>query len=310
MQQLISHERLAFDLKGLRGKLRHHEPLAKHTSWRVGGPAEWFYKPVDREDLVQLLCQLPLKMPIFWLGLGSNLLVRDGGLPGMVILTTGCLNQLALLDERTLYVEAGVSCAKLARYAARQGLSGTEFLAGIPGTFGGALAMNASAWGGETWALVRTVETIDRQGHAHHRMPADYQVGYRHVKGPEDEWFIAATLQLTSQSVIEDNLTKIQTLLTKRNETQPIGLPSCGSVFRNPPGDYAARLIEQDGWKGCCVGDACVSEKHANFIINTQAATATQIETLIIQIRDSIQKKYGIHLIPEVHIIGETSPGF
>ena len=310
MQQLISHEKWSFDLRNLRGELRHSEPLAHHTSWRVGGPAEWFYKPADREDLIHLLQQLPSEMPLFWLGLGSNLLVRDGGLPGMVILTTRCLNQLNLLNQNQLYVEAGVSCAKLARYAARHGLSGTEFLAGIPGTFGGALAMNASAWGGDTWSLVQSLETVDRQGRLYHRTPEEYQVGYRHVIGPKDEWFVAATLQLTSQNNIEENLANIQTLLKKRSETQPIGLPSCGSVFRNPPGDYAARLIEQDGWKGCRVGDACVSEKHANFIINTQSATAMQIETLILKIRDSIQKHYGVYLIPEVHIVGEISPCF
>jgi len=288
-----------------RGRLRRQELLAKHTTWRVGGPAEWFYEPADVDDLAVFLAQVPSEIPVFWLGLGSNLLVREGGLRGVVILTAGRLTALTQIAEDKLYVQAGVSSAKVARYAAHRGLQGSEFLAGIPGTLGGALAMNASAWGGTTWSLVREVETLDRWGNRHHRQISDYQVGYRQVMGPPDEWFVAATLQLTPHPIAE-NLASIRALLAKRRETQPLGLPSGGSVFRNPVGDYAARLIEQAGWKGCCVGDACVSQKHANFIINTKAATARQIETLIEQIKNSVQQHYGVTLMPEVHIVGES----
>jgi UDP-N-acetylmuramate dehydrogenase len=214
------------------------------------------------------------------------------------------LNEITLLTDNRLYVEVGVSCAKVARFAARSGLTGTEFLAGIPGTFGGALSMNAGAWGWETWSLVRGVETLDRQGQAHRRQVTDYRVTYREVNGPKDEWFIAATLQLLPDNDGEGKTT-IQALLKQRNDKQPMGLPTCGSVFRNPAGDYAARLIEEAGWKGRGVGGASVSEKHANFIINHNSATAADIEQLIEQIRADIKQRYGVNLIPEVHLIGE-----
>jgi len=294
-----------FHFKPLRGKLAQNEPMSEHTSWRVGGPAECFYAPADMADLAQFMLQVPAHKPVFWLGLGSNILVRDGGIRGAVILTAGLLNEIKSLDETTLYVEAGVSSAKVARFAARAGLTGAEFLGGIPGTFGGALAMNAGAWGTETWSLVQSVDTLDRQGQFHRRQITDYTIAYRSVKGPKNEWFVAATLQLSPET--ENGKAKIQALLKQRNDKQPVGLPSCGSVFRNPPGDYAARLIEQAGWKGHCVGGACVSEKHANFIINHNAATAADIENLIEQIKVSVKNMSGISLIPEVHIVGERS---
>ncbi|MBE9561885.1 MAG: UDP-N-acetylmuramate dehydrogenase, partial [Proteobacteria bacterium] len=275
-----------FNPVDLRGILRHNEPLSKHTSWRVGGPAQWFYEPADMEDLIQFIQQLPINIPIFWLGLGSNLLIRDGGIRGVVILTSGLLNEIKLLDSNSIYVEAGVSCARLARFAAKAELTGIEFLAGIPGTLGGALAMNAGAWGGDTWSAVRGVETIDQCGQRHRRQVTDYEIGYRSVKGLNNEWFVNATLQL-SYSSNTDGLKRIQKLLKQRNKNQPIGLPSCGSVFRNPPGDYAARLIEQAGWKGRYEGGACVSEKHANFIISSDTATAADIEKLITDIQNS-----------------------
>jgi UDP-N-acetylmuramate dehydrogenase len=295
-----------FNLVGLRGTLRHHEPMSKHTTWRVGGPAQWFYEPADLLDLIQFLQQIPKDIPITWIGLGSNLLVRDGGIPGIVIVTTGLLSEISLIDKTQLYIQAGVTCAKVARFAAKAGLGGSEFLAGIPGTFGGALAMNASAWGGETWTLVQSVETVDRYGQTHHRTLADYDIGYRHVKGPKGEWFIAATLQLIPTSA-EESQEKIRTLLQQRNEKQPIGLPSCGSVFKNPPGEYAARLIERAGWKGYQLGGAMVSEKHANFIINHNNATASDIENLIQRIRESIKQKYHIDLELEVHVVGTAN---
>jgi len=302
-----------FNMVGLRGKLRHFEPMARHTSLRVGGPAQWFYEPASQADLAQLLRQLAIDIPVFWLGLGSNLLVRDGGIDGVVILTAGLLNEIKILNDKEisnnnatlLYIEAGVSSAFVARFAARAGLTGTEFLAGIPGTFGGALAMNAGAWGDDTWSLVLSVETLNRQGQIHHRTVTDYEVGYRHVCGPKNEWFVAATLQLQhgDPKLVQGNA-KIAALMKQRSEKQPIGLPTCGSVFRNPPGDYAARLIEQAGWKGKCVGGACVSDKHANFIINRNALKSANIENLIEQIKTSVKHKFGIELTPEVIIIG------
>lgn len=294
----------------LRGTLRHNESLARHTSWRVGGPATSYYRPADIDDLSVFLNQLPPAEPVFWLGLGSNLLVRDGGIQGTVIATGGMLNGLERLDAQTLRAEAGVSCAKVARHAARLGLSGGEFFAGIPGTVGGALAMNAGAFGAETWEHISRVETIDHRGQRRLRMPNEYRIAYRSVFGPlskpGSEWFVAGHLQfqLGDSAAAKRHIRK---LLTRRNDTQPTQQANAGSVFRNPPGDHAARLIEGCGLKGLCIGGACVSEKHANFIINQGLATAAEIETLIGKVAARVEQRYGIQLTTEVLIVGEEA---
>ncbi|MEQ6343049.1 MAG: UDP-N-acetylmuramate dehydrogenase [Gammaproteobacteria bacterium] len=290
----------------LRGTLLRDEPMARHTTWRVGGPARQFYLPADIDDLALFLSQLPENEPLFWVGLGSNLLVRDGGIVGTVIMISGALGGLQH-DGVTVRAEAGVPCAKVARYCARQGLVGIEFFAGIPGTVGGALAMNAGAFGGETWPLVESVETIDHKGLRHIRKPDEYRVGYRSVTGPAGEWFIAANFRLQSGDT-EASQARIKELLEQRNRTQPTNQPSCGSVFRNPPGDHAARLIEASGLKGMCIGGACVSAKHANFIVNTGNATAADIEALIAHVADVVERDHSIRLIREAHIIGERPP--
>jgi len=288
----------------LRGKMSYDEPMAKHTSWRVGGLADCYYQPADIEDLATLLAQLPGNEPISWIGLGSNLLVRDGGIRGTVIATSGVINGLQRLQGNKVRAEAGVSCAKVARFCARQGLTGAEFLAGIPGTMGGALAMNAGAFGGETWEIVSAVETLHRSGRRHERLPDEYQVGYRSVRGPENEWFVAAELELKPGDT-EAAQARIKELLAKRSDSQPIQIPNAGSVFRNPPGDHAARLIEATGLKGLCIGGACVSEKHANFIVNTGSAKAADIEALINQVAHEVELKHGLRLEREVRIVGE-----
>ena len=290
----------------LRGKLRHNEPMARHTSWRVGGPAGTFYEAADLDDLVMFLQQLPPDEPLFWLGLGSNVLVRDGGIPGTVIATAGALMDLVKVNESTVRAGAGVACNKVARYCANLNLVGGEFLAGIPGTVGGALAMNAGAFGGETWRLVKRVETVDRRGVRRWHEPAEFQVAYREVQGPTGEWFIAAELLLQPGDGAA-GLARVKELLERRNQTQPIGLPSCGSVFRNPPGDHAARLIESCGLKGLCRGGACVSTKHANFIINTGNATAAEIEALIDHVAETVKRTHGISLRREVHAVGASA---
>jgi UDP-N-acetylmuramate dehydrogenase len=294
----------ALDPQALRGTLIHQEPLARHTSWRVGGPARRFYQPADRADLVIFLQQLDPQEPLLWLGLGSNLLVRDGGFEGTVISTQGGLAEISWRAPGHLYAEAGASCAKVARTAARTGMCGVEFLAGIPGTLGGALAMNAGAFGGETWQRVLEVETLDRQGRVRLRQPGEFEIGYRRVSGAADEWFLAAVLALEPGDV-EAGQQRIRDLLERRAATQPTRQPSCGSVFRNPPGDHAARLIEASGLKGLRRGGAQVSEKHANFIVNTGHAKAADIEALIHEVQRVVEARTGVRLTPEVHMVGE-----
>lgn len=296
----------AGDALSLRGELRLNEPLSEYTSWRVGGLADRLYWPADADDLVVFLQALPEDEPLFWLGLGSNVLVRDAGLRGTVICTKGRLKVMKRLGAEGVYTEAGVPCAHVAKFCAEQHLNGAEFLAGIPGTMGGALAMNAGAFGGETWSLVDRVITINRRGVRQTRAPEDFVVGYRKVCGAADEWFLAAELKLAPGDP-DASRERIKALLARRAATQPTNQPSCGSVFRNPAGDYAARLIEGCGLKGYCIGEACVSEKHANFIVNSGGAKATDIETLISYVRAQVELKYQVSLDPEVRIVGEPA---
>jgi UDP-N-acetylmuramate dehydrogenase len=293
-------------MTALRGTLRRNEPLARHTTWRVGGPADAFYIPADLDDLALFLASLDTTTPIFWLGLGSNLLVRDGGIRGVVIATSGALNRLERQGDDRIRAEAGVACAKLARFSVQQNLSGAEFLAGIPGTVGGALAMNAGAFGGETWPIVEAVETIDRRGMVRVRAPATFEVGYRTVVGPAGEWFVAGRFKLSAGQTA-DGQARIKGLLARRGATQPTQQANAGSVFRNPPGDHAARLIETAGLKGVCEGAACVSTLHANFIVNTGGATAIEIETLIARVQQAVLERHGVALHPEVRIVGEAA---
>ena len=292
----------------LRGTLSRDVPMRKFTSWRTGGAAQRMYQPADMEDLRAFLRGLPANEPLYAVGLGSNLLVRDGGLRGTVLMLHGTLGVLHIELEGSVYAEAGVPGAKLARFAALHNLQGAEFFAGIPGTLGGMLAMNAGCYGSETWEKVLRVQTVDRHGEVRLRTAADYQVGYRHVAlhlSPEpSEFFIAAWLHFAGG---DGALARqdIKALLNKRIASQPLNLPNAGSVFRNPPGDYAARLIEQCGLKGKRVGGAQVSEKHANFIVNTGSATSADIENLINEVQAAVEMKTGIKLHPEVRIIGE-----
>ena len=289
----------------LRGEVRKNEPMSRHTSWRVGGPAATFYKPADEADLSMFLRGLETQTPVFWFGLGSNLLVRDGGIEGVVVATSGCFSQLELTGEQEVRVGASVPCTRLARQCVRWGLGPSEFFAGIPGTMGGALAMNAGAHGGETWERVRSVRTIDRSGEIHLRTPADYDISYRSVAGPGEEWFLEATLAFDPDTGA--SMETLNGMLDRRKDTQPLGLPSCGSVFRNPDGDFAARLIEASGLKGCRIGDAEVSEKHANFIINRGEATARDVEDLINYVRQTVADNTGIELVHEVRIVGRDT---
>lgn len=286
-------------------KLLSHISLADYTSWQVGGHAEYVYLPSSIERLTELLKNRPQTEPHTWLGLGSNVLIRAGGIIGLVIVTHPGLTHLDWEKEGMLRIEAGVPCPKVARFCMKQGWTGAEFLAGIPGTFGGALAMNAGAFGGETWNLVHTVETISRLGVKRTRSTKDFSIGYRTVLGLQDEWFVAGTLLLKKGDATAAEL-RIKEMLAHRAKTQPIHLPNCGSVFRNPPGDFAARLIETAGLKGLRTGNAIISEKHANFIVNLGNATPQDIESLIQTVKERVEKVHGIPLTMEVKILGHA----
>lgn len=284
------------------GRLLLNEPMARHTSWRVGGQADVFYIPANLQDLQNFLHGIDEREPLYFVGLGSNLLVRDGGVRGTVVALHQVLGNLRM-DGELLYVEAGVTCAKLARFSARQQLHGAEFMVGIPGTVGGALCMNAGCYGGETWGIVQRVLTIDRRGGLHERDHSEFTVAYRHVEMPAAEWFVAAWLALApgTSDIAEQ---KIKNLLSRRLASQPLQRPNAGSTFRNPPGDFAARLIEASGLKGYRIGGAQISEKHANFIVNLGGATASDIEQLINYVRDFVKAQHGVELQQEVRVIG------
>jgi UDP-N-acetylmuramate dehydrogenase len=285
-------------------RVLRNEPLAKHTSWHAGGPADMLFKPLDADDLAAFLQSLEANTPVTFIGLGSNLLVRDGGIRGAVIATHGAFGDIKQISETDVWSGSGVACAKLAKQCIKWGLGPAEFLAGIPGTMGGALAMNAGAFGGETWPHVIEVETIDRSGAIRRRPASDYQVSYRKVIGPKDEWFLGALLRFEKRPGVSQD--DVRVLLARRKETQPIGELSCGSVFTNPPGDHAARLIEASGLKGYRINGARVSEKHANFIINDGTASSADLEQLIEFVRDTVRDEQGVELHTEVRIVGDS----
>jgi UDP-N-acetylmuramate dehydrogenase len=305
----------------LRGELRRREPMARHVSWRAGGAVERAYLPADLDDLAVFLRTLEDAEPVHFVGLGSNLLVRDGGLRGTVILTHRALRTVRIehkdADGGTVFAEAGAASPKVARHSATHDLAGAEFLAGIPGTLGGALAMNAGCFGAETWDAVADVTTIDRSGATRTRVRDDYDIGYRRVRlkadggwrmadgpNPAEEWFVAARLRLYVGER-KELMNKIKQLLTTRLSTQPLDEPNAGSVFRNPEGDYAARLIEACGLKGRAIGAAQISAKHANFIVNPGGARAADIEALIGLAERSVKDKFGVALEREVRIVGD-----
>ena len=296
----------------LRGALAYDVPLARYTSWRVGGPADLLYTPADRDDLAHFLRSLPARIPVTVLGLGSNVLIRDGGIRGVVVIMHNPGGALAVTDG-LIYADAGVASPKLARFAALHGCEGAEFLAGIPGTVGGALAMNAGCYGGETWPCVARVETLARDGTFDIRTVADYSIGYRSVLHRDghtlDALFTAAWFRFP-QGDVATGRARIKALLARRIATQPLALPNAGSVFRNPPADHAARLIESCGLKGYRQGGASVSTLHANFIVNAERrASAADIEGLIAHVRDVVHSRTGVALEPEVRVLGERARG-
>jgi len=302
----------AIQFQGLRGALRENEPMSRHVSWRAGGPAKRFFAPADLEDLSVFLGQLPEDEPVLFVGLGSNLMVREGGWRGTVVMMYGAA-RAPRMEDGLLYAEAGVACPKVARFAADQNLGSAEFLTGIPGTVGGALAMNAGCYGGETWDIVERVVTINRRGQLRRRGKEEFEFSYRHcelksdVSSDGDEWFASAHFRLPEGDK-EESRAIMKALLTKRRSSQPLQLPNAGSVFRNPPeGKTAARLIQFSGLRKYERGGARVSEKHANFIVNPGGkATAADIEGLILHVQAVVEEKTNVRLIPEVKIVGDA----
>lgn len=307
---MIMGEPISVPANALRGTLRLNEPMSRRVSWRAGGRAARCYLPADLDDMAAFLGSLASDEPVCMVGLGSNLLVRDCGFNGTVILTHGARPAIRL-DGDCVYAEAGVPSPKVARFAANQGLEAAEFLAGIPGTVGGALAMNAGCYGSETWEVVVRALTVDRRGEIRERLPAEFEIGYRHcaLKGAtlgKDVWFAAAWFRFRTGSR-DCARRRITELLQQRVRSQPLDLPNAGSVFRNPPGHHAAQLIEACGLKGFVMGGAQISGKHANFIVNPKGrASAADIEGLIRHAQKAVKERFDIELQTEVRIVGEA----
>jgi UDP-N-acetylmuramate dehydrogenase len=295
-------KQLQGDLTRFPGVFQFDVSLAKLNTWGVGGCVSCMYAPKSGEALAAFLAWLPEEIPVEMLGLGSNILFADGYLEAVVIHTPRYLRDLAM-DDGLLRVGAGVTCAKLARFATQQGFVGAGFFAGIPGTMGGALAMNAGAFGGQTWPWVASVQVVTRRGLVESRDSRVYDYGYRVVNGPDDAVFLGAILQQPNEGAYDARC--IEACLLQRKKTQPIGTPNCGSVFRNPPGDFAARLIESCDLKGSRVGFAQVSMKHANFMINVaRKATAKDMLALIHLVQTKVYSVHRVWLELEVKVVG------
>ena len=276
--------------------LKYNEPMSKHCSLRSGGLTSEFFSPENVIELSEFLSDNSRQ--VLFVGLGSNLLIRDHGFDGVTIHTKH-LKELAI-SGGVIMAESGTTLAKLSRFAQSNNKHGAEFLSAIPGSVGGALAMNAGAFGSEIWQYVVSVQTINLSGKIQQRKKSDFVIDYRSVLHKHiDEFFLSARFDFNLEKQNDD----VRDLLEKRNSTQPIGLPSCGSVFKNPNGNFAAELIEASGLKGFCVGGACVSEKHANYIINQDNATAADIENLINHIQNTVKSLHNVELETEIIII-------
>ena len=282
----------------------YNELLSKHTAWKVGGPADIFFTPQNRDDLSNFLKSNHGKQ-ITWLGNGTNVLVRDGGIRGAVISTKKSIDKINMETKNSCRVEAGASCMDLALFAEKNQLGPAAFFSGIPGSIGGALTMNAGSFGMETWDLVKEVEVINEKGDISFIEKESFDIAYRTVTFPFRLWFLSCSMFLSSdEETTKDNLIELR---NQRIKTQPLSEDTCGSVFKNPPGNYAGALIEGSGLKGFKIGSASISEQHANFIVNEGGATARDIENLIKHTRQVVREKFDIDLQPEVRIIGEAS---
>ena len=292
-------------MTALRGEWKHNFSMARLSSWRVGGPADDLFLPADLDDLRAFYESDSRARTAFIVGHGSNLLVRDGGIRGVVVRVAPGLSTLRMEENGCIYAEAGAGCPKLARFAANAGFVGAAFLAGVPGTVGGAAAMNAGCEGGEVWQHIESA-TVLENGEMRTRPREDFVAGYRSLKmkdGGAVPFFAAVRLRFSPGTPAAAR-TVMREMLRRRAEKQPVGSANCGSVFCNPPGGFAAKLIDECGLKGMRIGGAVVSRKHANFIVNDRRARAEDIEKLIFAVRDKVREKTGIALSPEVRIAG------
>ena len=284
-------------------ELRFEESMAKHTSFAIGGPAEAMAFPKTREELVKLLnasALLDCKFAI--LGAGTNVLAPDAGLPGLTICLKNCFGGIEQLDAARIRVMSGVTMAKAAVFAANLGLSGLEFAHGIPGTVGGGIYMNAGAYGGELCQVTESVEVMDYQGNIRHYSCEEMEFSYRHSRMEEEAGIVLSAVFSLVPGDPEAIKAKMKELAGKRTASQPLDLPSAGSAFKRPVGGYAAALIDQAGLKGCRVGGAAISTKHAGFAVNLGGATAEDVKTLLQQVSDTVYSHSGIRIEPEVRI--------
>ncbi len=303
MTHKLDGESLLKTLPPVRGRLEAMASLADLTWFRAGGPAEVLFTPADEADLASFLKALPAKIPVYVIGVGSNLLVRDGGVPGIVVRLGKGFSDVKLEDGHRIRTGTAVPDVRVARFAADNFIDGLTFLRGIPGTIGGALRMNGGAYGGETKDVLIEARAVDRQGNIHVLTNADMKYTYRHCGAAEDLIFTEALLQgrLGNQDEIIAAMNKIT---ESREATQPIKSRTGGSTFKNPPGQKSWQLIDKAGMRGFAVGPAKVSELHCNFLINEGGATGAQIEELGETVRAKVKATSGVDLEWEIKRIG------
>ncbi len=288
--------------KKIKGNLRKNISLKKYNTWKVGGKAEYFFEPEDLEDL-KIFLNLTSGEKVTFLGNGSNVLIRDNGIEGYVVCLKKSFNNHHINSENKFIFEAGLSCMKIAQISAKQNFTGLEFLCGIPGTLGGALKMNAGCYGGNIWDNVSDITLINKEGDLIKRKKNDFKISYRNVDIDENNFFVSASFNL-QKNQMNNSLNIIKDFLKDRRSNQPTGLPSCGSVFKNPKNHHAAKILDSLGLKGFRVGGAYVSEKHANFIITEKSAKSKDIEKLINYIQKKVYEDKKISLETEVKFIG------
>ncbi|QIG51953.1 UDP-N-acetylmuramate dehydrogenase [Nordella sp. HKS 07] len=304
----LNGEKLLARLPKPRGRIEANAPLADLTWFRVGGPAEVLFTPADEADLAEMLKGTPEDIPVYVIGVGSNLLVRDGGVPGMVIRLGKGFGEVTVEPGHRIRTGTAVPDVRVARFALDHSIGGLTFLRGIPGTIGGALRMNGGAYGRETKDVLLEARAVDRRGSLHVLSNTDMQYTYRHCGAPEDFIFTQALLQ--GEAGDKEDIARAMNDVTERREaTQPIKSRTGGSTFKNPPGHKSWQLIDQAGLRGFSIGPAKVSELHCNFLINEGGATAAQIEELGETIRQRVKKTSGIELDWEIKRIGIPAEG-